>query len=342
MTVVDLHPEDLLDREARGELGAAELERLERHVAQCKPCLLERQARADFRLEDGGGPEVDVQRLLSDVFTPGASRARTHDVQRSRPAGRRLRPAVLIAATLLVATASAAAGWRGLRSAGAHDAPSPAVAISQPPPPARAPVRAGSPVAAHVVEPREITVDVTAPSPAPPLATTEPRPTAVIQVASPRVSTRMTVPTLSAAPPLVTVDAPAAALPTAPPVDDAAALFDRANRARRSGDHARASDVYRALVERYPASAEAHESQAVLGRLLLGDGQANAALRYFDEYLRTGGALAEDVMADRAQALARLGRVHDEADAWGALLRAYPSSVHSDRALGRLGELGAP
>ena len=129
MTVVDLHPEDLLDREARGELGAAELERLERHVAQCKPCLLERQARADFRLEDGGGPEVDVQRLLSDVFTPGASRARTHDVQRSRPAGRRLRPAVLIAATLLVATASAAAGWRGLRSAGAHDAPSPAVAI---------------------------------------------------------------------------------------------------------------------------------------------------------------------------------------------------------------------
>ena len=133
-----------------------------------------------------------------------------------------------------------------------------------------------------------------------------------------------------------------AALPPAPPVLDASALFERANSARRAGDHERASALYRTLVARYPMSAEGHEAQAVLGRLLLGDGDASHALGCFDAYLRDGGSLREDVMADRARALAKLGRAHDEAEAWGALLHLYPSSVHADWARGRLRELGAP
>jgi hypothetical protein len=74
--------------------------------------------------------------------------------------------------------------------------------------------------------------------------------------------------------------------------------------------------------------------------MLLDDGDANAALRSFDDYLRAAGVLREDVMVDRALALGRLGRWHDEANEWTTLLRAYPSSVHAERARERLRQLG--
>jgi TolA-binding protein len=126
------------------------------------------------------------------------------------------------------------------------------------------------------------------------------------------------------------------------PVSDAAQLFARANDARRAGDHERAVSLYRRLMDEYASSAEAHESQAALGRVLLEDGDAPAALQVFDGYLRIGGPLREDVMAERALALGRLGRTRDEADAWSSLLEAYPGSVHQARARARLRELGAP
>jgi outer membrane protein assembly factor BamD (BamD/ComL family) len=126
----------------------------------------------------------------------------------------------------------------------------------------------------------------------------------------------------------------------APP--DAASLFDRANRARRSGDRTRASDLYTELIDRFPTSPEGHESEAVLGHLLLHGGDARAALAHLDAYLRMGGPLTEDVTLDRALVLGRLGRASDEADAWRGLLRDYPSSVHAERAKKRLQELGTP
>jgi hypothetical protein len=46
-------------------------------------------------------------------------------------------------------------------------------------------------------------------------------------------------------------------------------------------------------------------------------------------------------MVDRALALGRLGRLHDEANEWMTLLRAYPKSVHAERARERLRQLGA-
>ncbi len=124
------------------------------------------------------------------------------------------------------------------------------------------------------------------------------------------------------------------------PAWDAAALFAQANAVRRSGDHAGAAELYHILIERYPRSAETHEAEAALGRLLLDDGNARAALRHFDEYLYVGGPLEEDVTVDRALALNRLQRPRDEADTWSSLLRAHPSSVHAERARTRLRELG--
>ena len=78
----------------------------------------------------------------------------------------------------------------------------------------------------------------------------------------------------------------------------------------------------------------------MLGRMLLDDGDMSAALRSFDDYLRSAGVLREDVMVDRALTLERLGRRNDEANAWASLLRAYPSSVHAERARARLRQLG--
>jgi TolA-binding protein len=117
-------------------------------------------------------------------------------------------------------------------------------------------------------------------------------------------------------------------------------LFARASSARRAGDQEQATSLYRSLIERYPSSAEAHEAEALLGRTLLDSSNPGDALRYFDDYLDTDGALREDVMSDRAAALQRLGRADDEASAWTALLQAYPASVHGERARKRLSELG--
>src|SRR4029079_11230688 len=54
MTVVDLHPEDLLDKDARGALSCDERVRLDAHLARCAACRAERMFRADFAEELDG------------------------------------------------------------------------------------------------------------------------------------------------------------------------------------------------------------------------------------------------------------------------------------------------
>ncbi|MGH7440768.1 MAG: hypothetical protein ACRENE_34180, partial [Polyangiaceae bacterium] len=68
---MDLHPEDLLEREIRGELSEAEQARLELHAELCSVCRLERRARTDFRLdEESPAAEAEVQRLLAAMAGP--------------------------------------------------------------------------------------------------------------------------------------------------------------------------------------------------------------------------------------------------------------------------------
>ncbi|MBL8608376.1 MAG: hypothetical protein JNL38_13715, partial [Myxococcales bacterium] len=54
MNVVELHPEDLLEKEARGGLKAAERERLPHHGARCDVCAHDRARRDDFGAAPGG------------------------------------------------------------------------------------------------------------------------------------------------------------------------------------------------------------------------------------------------------------------------------------------------
>jgi TolA-binding protein len=363
MSVVDLHPEDLLDRDASGELTPVELARLEKHLAQCKACRLERQVRADFAAEeDASDDEFDVQRLLSEVLAPGTDRSQLRVAEpprKQRRVMRRLRPLLLVAAALCVAGVSAAAGWGGLRLLQGRGTTElvpvgeatneGATARSA----ARTPART-RPLASAAETAAEDTAAPVSATSAPTSSAVPPPPSvpAIGPIVAPRVPRvvpatpgALATSSLHAEPASVaspSPPAPGANAEPAPtlPVTDAASLFARANRARRAGDRDRATDLYRALIAQYPGSEEANESQAMLGHELLDDGQAGAALHCFDEYLRVGGPLQQDVMVDRALALGHLGRSHDEAEAWSALVRAYPGSVHVDRARGRLRELG--
>jgi len=308
----ELHPEDLLDRDARGELGDAERALLEAHLQRCAACRIERRARVDFRAEleppQGEDERGEVQPLLAKVLAMHP--AKTPPAVASRVSrGRRLLP-LLVAAALVSAAAWAATAVRtGLRSASAPAASPPTLAA--------------------------------APQPAGP---TSPVP-ARVELAPPVVAAIAPVPaaTQAPAPAETAAGAQRASFVTHVPLETSAgASFDRANSARRSGDHRRAAELYRALVARYPDTAEARASLVALGTMLLDDGDAAGALASFDRYLSAGGGLAEDAMLGRALALRHLGRPGDEASAWGALVRQYPRSVHAERARQRLLELGTP
>ena len=114
----------------------------------------------------------------------------------------------------------------------------------------------------------------------------------------------------------------------------AAALFSRANSARRAGRTSDAVALFTRLQREYPRSAEAAHSHLSLGRLLLAQHAPQAALDHFSRYR---GPLAEEALLGRAQALAALGRLDEERGVWRELLDRFPKSVYAARARARLG-----
>ena len=77
MKVVDLHPDELLDKDARGELSESELTRLEAHLARCETCRFERDVRGDFAGELSDEEELSPQALLA--LTEGMPVPASHD-----------------------------------------------------------------------------------------------------------------------------------------------------------------------------------------------------------------------------------------------------------------------
>jgi hypothetical protein len=324
MSVADLHPEDLLDREASGTLTEAERALLHAHVAHCAACRLERRVRADFAAElDTALPAHDgslfVMRALERTDEP------KHAEPEAPPGGpqmplpkvsRRLRAVVLAAAALSLAGAAGAARVTGVWSifSPPSSASTPVMARPQA---TSAPLRSGAPGGTA-------SALAVAPAPPPPPDPTVAAPTQRVAGDSPRAGR-------SAGDRFHAGDDP----------NGAGAVFARATTARREGDHARAVRLYGDLLRDHPDAAEASAARVALARLLLDDGDAEGALRYFDAYLRGGdGALREEAMAGRSRALARLGRDGEEGAAWAALLQAYPQSIHADRARARIEELG--
>ncbi len=354
MSVADLHPEDLLDREARGSLTPKERAMLDAHLAHCAACRLERDVRVDFADEMAADSPVHdgslimsrvVSRVLEETEPPPPPEpleepapipALRPSVQaRSR---HRVRVAVLVAAALMLAGVAGAARVTGVWSLLAPESAStPLTTVPAAPPPA-APKDNAATVGAP--SPRVATAAAPVPEPEPPVTAST---SAIVRTAP--AQTGAPILAASAAPRAPAAIVPVVALTPEPPrppePSGAAVLFSQANSARRQGEHARATALYRDLLDRHSDAAEASATRAALARLLLDDGDAAAALPLFETYLRSGDpALREEAMVGRARALERLGRPADERAAWSALLKGYPQSIHAARAHARLEELG--
>lgn len=306
----DLHPEELLDKAALGQLTEREAAILDAHLRECAVCRFSRQASEDFR--GLPAPQLEVDQLVTNALMARASRS-------LRPRARRT-PALLAAAVALLAMGSFAAvgQWTGVlpRFIAAVSAPS---VHSAPHSPSRRPP--ASPVEAPPSGGLELE-GWPAPQ-APPLVEAVPETPRATVAPAPRPRQRRRV--------------------SAPPPPLAPEAFAAANQARVEGDRPLAMARYRELLALWPRSPEAQQTRATLGRLLLDQGQAAAALEQLDAYLEgADGTLREEVLAARARALERLGRVDDEARAWQTLVDRYPDSIHAARARARLGALAGP
>lgn len=319
MSVVDLHPENLLDKEIRGELDGADRERLEAHLAQCATCRMERELRADFQLElsrDSVPPEIaGLVESLARREKPSPIPAPTPVVAPTRGRARRVKLIIAaVAATLTLvagAFASTEAGHRVMAPFFGREAVTPHYGD------ATSPTRPGAHVplvaqpATPVTEPPTPSIEPVVP-PAPLAPAPEP----------------------SSAPALPPVVQPVVA--TAPP-DGPAPLFTAEADARRRGDGARVLELHAQLVARYPQSREAQVSRMMVARMLMDRGDAAGALSGFDAYLRNGsGELREDALAGRATALDRLGRTDEGRRAWMALLDQYPNTAYGAHARSRV------
>jgi TolA-binding protein len=312
MTVVDLHPEDLLEKAALGDLDEAEQTRLDAHLARCSVCRMETQLRADFALELATDEPIDHTVALGiDGIAPAPVVARESRVELrpSRRKSKRVTRAVwlLAAAALLVGGVSAAA-------MGLNPAPW-ARAVLQP---AAAPADAVAPEKKHVTVHRPV---VAAPEPVvadlPAVSVTAaPLPAPIVAAVTPR---------------------PRPAIVETPVTVGPAEIFQSETEARRGGDYARALDFDRDLEGRYPTSREAQVSRVTIGRLLLDRGDPAGAIAKFDAYLGAGsGQLGEEAMVGRATALERLGKTDEAARAWAALVAAFPESPYAAHARARL------
>jgi tetratricopeptide (TPR) repeat protein len=124
--------------------------------------------------------------------------------------------------------------------------------------------------------------------------------------------------------------------------DSAGDIFRRAGQLRRAGKYEQALVVYRDLQAIFPATEEAHVAFVAVGRLLLDQGRGAEAITSFNRYLAKGGSLAEDALVGRAWALHQLGRSHEEAAAWHALLEQFPRSAHAPEARAQIATLESP
>lgn len=349
MSVADLHPEDLLDREARGAITPRDRALLDAHLSRCSACRLEREARADFAEELAADmPAHDGSLLVARALEKKAAAAPETPAPTPRPSVRprqRLRVAFFIAAALMLAGVAGATRvtgvWSLLAPTPTRVTPTRAAPPTESPRAPAAARAATADTAAALDAPRAATP--IAPVPIAPASHPSPGlllPHAAAQAAS-GADARGNAATTGAS--SVFPSHPVAPPAGEPPSDSggAAALFGSANDARRHGEHGRAASLYRDLLARHPSAPEANATRVALGRLLLDDGDAAGALPLFETYLRGGdGALREEAMVGRARALDRLGRATDERAAWSTLLTSYPQSIHAARAHGRLEELG--
>jgi len=356
MKVVDLHPEELIDKLHAGSLTPPERERLDRHVAQCSACRFDIAVRSDLAQDSPAGQ--DRPQL---TFAGGAPRARalTPNEERAprvshfaRARSRRRWPLAMLAAALVLSAGGAMAAvitgavsshWLPWSASPKPALPSAPISVAKPA--AKAKRVSAAPTIATPIE--AIASSVASASSAPSAAITAPAPAVSLALRAGGHSRRSLAvagqPNQALAP-----SVPAPAPPIVPGSADgpesradAASLFVDANRARRDGNVDRAVTLYRTLQSRYPGSTESALSRALLAQLLLDRGNPEGALAGFDRYLAEDTpVLTAEALVGRARALEQLGRSTQAAAAWRQVQSRFPGSVHARLAATRLAALG--
>jgi TolA-binding protein len=326
---VDVHPEDLFDREQDGTLSAEERRRLDSHTLQCAACALVRSAVRDFAAQRH--PALGDDALIARLANEALGRATTIPPQTISPALRttyigtrpRRRRSWAVGAIVLFAATGATASFWSVRGAIVQHL----LTTTPEETPAPAPVEAKAPVARAKAAPVKPVTDE------PEAVDVEPEPTPVVVIPvppPPAVAARRRAPEPINVPPPAVVE---------PSADD---LFTAANEARRRGDPQKSFELYSLLARTYPGSRQETTARVALGRLVLDrGGDSTQALGLFTRYLdeNPGGTLAEEARLGRALALTRLGSAKEERQAWQQLLAFHPNSIHAERARKRLDEL---
>ncbi|MCA9646963.1 MAG: tetratricopeptide repeat protein [Myxococcales bacterium] len=318
--MIDIHPEDLLDREREGSLTADERLYLSTHLKQCAACRIERQLAfecaaerelLDEQLLPRGrfGPGLETEHGVNPQVEPSPSgvaerRASSHPPRSVARLRRGFPKAAVVVAGLFLAGGAAALGGALPWTRSSPAATTPPVASVTP---------AASAAPSKLVKRRWRSAEGPAPAPS----------EAVVEVEPPSSS--------APAPPTSVQQTPLAT---------ASQLFAQASAARRDGDYQRALTLYERLIERYPNSAEARTARAVRARLLLDLGHTTLAEKSFREASKGEGPLSEAALVGEAQALRRAGKSAAERAVWRELLRRFPGSPKTALAKARLSELG--
>jgi len=358
MSVVGLHPEQLIDKLEAGTLSGAERAQLDLHLEACETCRLELAMRSDFAADAPlAFPEhPELMLTLPELAAPPVRRVSTAVARR----GRRRRLLLLAVAATLCASGAVAAlsngvlPWRAWFHEPAPTAPPAASAAKaasnkgagRKPALAAAANAVTDPTADMPTDPQNSEVVEAAPSAAAPV---ESRPLAVHSLERAATSAPVLVaplgsaralPSGQAAFPSVVSGTPEAAVISQ---SDAAGLFAEASRARRDGNTGHAIALYRQLQRDYPSSPESQLSVALIAKIMLDRGDPAAAAADYDRYLRDGApVLNAEALVGRARALEQLGHVDAAVAAWREVAQRFPGSVHARLAATRLAALGAP
>ena len=362
MKLIHVHPEDLFDKERRGTLTPDERRHLDAHLDTCDVCRCERILRCDFEddaaSDDGEGSSLAGlvsgaldQGMRHPMSERGTSRTQADPfVDQTHRFGARLRGlgrisigwrSALVAATLLLACGLAMARpdfarrtWQLVAStprAAADHAPALPLPIAGV---VSRKVQNSTATGAASAFPAAASVSENKIADEPAISTADP-PAATHGLPHTSLNLPHRAPPTSA---MGSSEGHSATISVAT-TETAAALFERANVARRQRHTTDASALYGELRSRYPSSAEARLALGLVARMELDRGHASAALADYNAYLATGSpGLREEALAGRALALGRLGQTEEERQTWSQLLTAYPQSSYARLASRRLAQ----
>ena len=162
MTRFDLHPEDLLERAERGSASAADLVRLDQHLAECAVCRVERAL--------GRQAAIDVEPLRDEKLLVARLKRDVTDRLKNPSKGRVRRKGAIVALSLVAASLASVAAAATIAIVKRDAAPpsAPAAAIPKPPKASQALEPAPAPKAEP--EPAPAPVEATPPETAKPPA----------------------------------------------------------------------------------------------------------------------------------------------------------------------------